>query len=299
MVPCDGSGWFPARPWRASDQAYQPPPRAAAPAPSTPITQRRSTLRARTGAVAEVFSRWAFDSRLICPPATRGWPVPGNQARRSRRAVRDRLSPARVPVRSTNHHGPQSERTMSWRWGATGSLVRTTTKNSCGPPMPACMVKIMLSVVDCPGWMVVEPTTASGGQHPFSALTGETSTIRSGTSPALVRVNTALARPSYGKRPRSISLRSTTRRGVPPEAFWAAEAHQVPAAATASRATGARTLQVLRVRCGDGRLSVRLFPMMDVSCICIPDLSAHRRHGIPQSTKPRGRREDASGCRWL
>lgn len=44
---------------------------------------------------------------------------------------------------------------MSGRSGAAGSLVRIGTRNSWTPPIPACIVKSSVSVVERPARMVV------------------------------------------------------------------------------------------------------------------------------------------------
>lgn len=44
---------------------------------------------------------------------------------------------------------------MSCRWGATGSFVRKGTRNSWAPPIPTCIVKASVSLVELPGLMVV------------------------------------------------------------------------------------------------------------------------------------------------
>jgi hypothetical protein len=92
---------------------------------------------------------------------------------------------------SAAHHGCQSERTINWRSGAAGSFVRSDTRNSCGPPMPSCIVNAKRTLVDIPGWMVASPTTAAGGQHPFTALTTGSSKIFRTLSPTFDSVNTA------------------------------------------------------------------------------------------------------------
>ena len=82
---------------------------------------------------------------------------------------------------------------MSARSGTAGSLVRSGTRNSWAPPMPACIVNASDNVVEPPGLMVVCPTTARGGQHPLRTLTSGTSTSLKRPSPAFVRVKTARA----------------------------------------------------------------------------------------------------------
>ena len=44
---------------------------------------------------------------------------------------------------------------MSCRSGAAGSFVRSGTKNSWAPPIPACIVNPSESVVELPGLMVI------------------------------------------------------------------------------------------------------------------------------------------------
>jgi hypothetical protein len=44
---------------------------------------------------------------------------------------------------------------MSGRSGAAGSLVRSGMRNLCGPPIPACIMKRSVRVVERPGSMVV------------------------------------------------------------------------------------------------------------------------------------------------
>lgn len=75
---------------------------------------------------------------------------------------------------------------------AAGSFVRSGTTNSCGPPIPAVIVKRMDSKVDWPGRMVVVPTTASGGQHPFRTFTIGASVMLRIPSPAFVSLNCAV-----------------------------------------------------------------------------------------------------------
>jgi len=67
------------------------------------------------------------------------------------------------------------------------------TQNSWYPPIPGCIVKASETVVAWPGWMVVGPTTASGGQQPAAALTCGTCDRRSGRSPTLVSVKVTRA----------------------------------------------------------------------------------------------------------
>lgn len=88
---------------------------------------------------------------------------------------------------------------MRGRSGAAGSLVRSGTRNSWAPPIPACIVNSSHNAVELPGLMVVCPTTALGGQQPLRTLTGGTSVRRRRPSPALVRVNTARAGASKGR----------------------------------------------------------------------------------------------------
>ncbi len=54
--------------------------------------------------------------------------------------------------------------------GCTGSFEATTTWNVCCPPIPSCMAKATLIVVDLPGSIVVEPTTGLGGQQPWTTF---------------------------------------------------------------------------------------------------------------------------------
>jgi len=96
-----------------------------------------------------------------------------------------------VSLRSGSQRGPQTERTTSFRSGVAGSFVRSGTTNSWAPPMPSCIVKASVSVVEPPGRMVVCPTTASGGQHPLTTSTRGTPTIRSTPSPVLANMKTA------------------------------------------------------------------------------------------------------------
>ena len=77
--------------------------------------------------------------------------------------------------------------------------MRSGAWNSWAPPIPACIVNCIDSVVDPPGLMVVCPPTASGGQHPTTALTRGTSAILSVPVPALVRVKTTRAGVSNGR----------------------------------------------------------------------------------------------------
>ncbi len=56
-------------------------------------------------------------------------------------------------------------------WGWTASFEATTTWNVCCPPIPSCMAKATVMVVDLPGPIVVEPTTGVGGQQPWTTLT--------------------------------------------------------------------------------------------------------------------------------
>lgn len=78
------------------------------------------------------------------------------------------------------HYFPQSESTASSTSGVTGSLVLTFTRKSCKPSMPLCIMNSIESGVLCPGWMVVEPTTALGGQQPCLTSTIGWLTICSG-----------------------------------------------------------------------------------------------------------------------
>lgn len=87
---------------------------------------------------------------------------------------------------------------MSLRSGAAGSFVRSGTMNSWAPPIPSCIVKASVSVVEPPGRMVVCPTTAAGGQHPLTTSTRGTPTSRSTPSPVLANVNTARTGASNG-----------------------------------------------------------------------------------------------------
>ena len=57
--------------------------------------------------------------------------------------------------RRASGYGPHEERTVSTRSGVTGSFVASGTWNSWGPPMPACMVNCIESVVACRGFKVV------------------------------------------------------------------------------------------------------------------------------------------------
>lgn len=55
--------------------------------------------------------------------------------------------------------------------GCTGSFELTVNWKRCFPPIPGCMLKATLIVVDFPGSIVVEPTTGFGGQQPWATLT--------------------------------------------------------------------------------------------------------------------------------
>ncbi len=49
--------------------------------------------------------------------------------------------------------------------------------------MPSCMVNSADTVVDWPGFKVVEPTTARGGQQPSTVSTAGLAAIVNGASP--------------------------------------------------------------------------------------------------------------------
>ncbi len=66
----------------------------------------------------------------------------------------------------------------------------TTKSKWCGPPMPWCIENETEMVVDPPGWTVVEPTTALGGQQPAIVSTS-TLLIVSGLSPTVFASNVA------------------------------------------------------------------------------------------------------------
>jgi hypothetical protein len=82
---------------------------------------------------------------------------------------------------------------ISRRSGVVGSLVRSGATNSWAPPIPACIVNSMDRVVDSPGLMVVCPTTASGGQHPLTALTRGTPASLRVPLPLLVKLKATRA----------------------------------------------------------------------------------------------------------
>ena len=68
-------------------------------------------------------------------------------------------------------YGTQLERMTTSCSGFAGSLVRTWTRKSWGPSMPSCIINSRVTAVSSPGWSVVEPTTARGGQQPSTTFT--------------------------------------------------------------------------------------------------------------------------------
>jgi hypothetical protein len=80
----------------------------------------------------------------------------------------------------------QFDRTVSSFSGSTGSLVRKWTRNSCSPPMPSCIWNLRITDSSPPGWIVVELTTARGGQQPRMSSTSGSPRICSGSSPMLL-----------------------------------------------------------------------------------------------------------------
>lgn len=133
---------------------------------------------------------------------------------------REALAPLRShcfgPVVAPKSYSIQSDNTTSSRLGRSGSLVFRSTRKSWGPAIPACIVNCNVISVCWPGFNVVAPTTARGGQQPSTSRTWGWPRICSVSLPSLRTTKRAVTGCSTCTRPKSIVSGSTTSRPLVP-----------------------------------------------------------------------------------